>query len=175
MLPAERLKEYEIAVDSFLRRSERRERTNELFIALNSLFLTALGVLLLSSNLTTWWVAGTLVLISIFTSVMNQIWRKLLGRYRVFLACLGDYLAGLERSFQKASKDTIEIGGEEWGFGMESYINAKMKIVRRGHGFTQLELGLVYLFLAVYPVITLAVVVLTYLVTNHVLPPLTVR
>lgn len=58
---------------------------------------------------------------------------------------------------------------------MESYINAKMKIVRRGHGFTELELRLVYLFLAVYPAITLAVVILTYLVSNHILPPLTVK
>jgi len=175
MLLAERLKEYEIAVDSFLRRSERRERTNELFIALNSLFITALGVFLLSSSLTTWWVAGTLVLISLFTTFMNIIWSRLLGRYRVFLACLGDYLTGLERSFQQEDKGTIEIGGEHWGFGIESYINAKMKIERRGHGFTQLELRLVYLFLVVYPFITVLVLVLTYLITNHYLPPLAIK
>src|SRR5436190_24058694 len=88
----ERMEEYRAILEHHAQLSTRRQHTNDVYIGLNTVFLTALGVLLLQSHLDNWWVFAVVSAMTIIILPINVTWRAALLRYGRTLAYRYDYL-----------------------------------------------------------------------------------
>jgi hypothetical protein len=65
--------------------STRRQTVNNIYIGVNGLFLTAMGVLLISSHLDSWWVVVAAVAIALAVTPLNRSWLRTLKYYERLL------------------------------------------------------------------------------------------
>ncbi len=65
--------------------STRRQTVNNIYIGVNGLFLTAMGVLLISSHLDSWWVVVAAVAIALAVAPLNNSWLRTLKYYEKLL------------------------------------------------------------------------------------------
>jgi len=171
----DRLDEYKIVLDDINRLSDRRQRSNDVFIALNGLFLTALGILLFASRLTTWWVPAALVVVSVVAVLINVIWLRSLRLYRRVSRAELQYANGLESLLRQSGAEPVSLGGQREEFGVLSLVARRVYGKNANRGFSHLELLLASSLTLAYPILTLLVAALTYLITHGFLPPLSAK
>jgi hypothetical protein len=174
-----RFHEYEKIMEESGKLSDRRQTVSDLFLGINSLFLTAAGFSAVASNLTTWWSTGICCAIAIVAIPINITWIQLIHRYRALIDLRSRYLEGLEKSLQSddsfgtisiASADRRKVDQYPRGvYGVEAIV-----LYSKGSkvGFYTLERRLVLIFILAYALLTAVVAVLTFLITNGVLAPL---
>ena len=147
--------------------STRRQRTNDVFVGLNTVFLTALGFLLVQSHLDTWWVFAVVSAITLVITLINLTWRASLVRYNRTLYFRYDYLREIEEEFRIRRAD--EANQRKIGLFL------KLKETElQGTGNTLLELRLATYFICLYPVIALVVGILGHWIVSNLIPPLIV-
>jgi hypothetical protein len=86
-----------------------------------------------------------------------------------------EYARGIEGLLQQSGADYIELRSGRVQFGVLSYGGNQIYKNDWRRGFTRLEIGLATTLTLAYPILTVIVSVLTYLVTNGYLPPLSVH
>jgi hypothetical protein len=161
----ERIEEYKAVLDNLAAVSARRQSLNDVFVGINTVFLTALGVLLFASRLSSWGAVIAIGAICALITPINLTWIGALLRYRRGLRFQLQYLREIETEFRQR-RGTIP-GSPDIGFFLR--LN-EMRRPRSGN--TRLEVLLAVYFLIVYPLIAGAVAALTYCVTNGYLAPL---
>lgn len=176
-------KEYLAVAADTAKLSDRRQTVSDLFLGINSLFLAAAGFVAISSHLTSWWAAIIVGAITCITIIFNIIWLRLIGRYRTLISLRIRYLEALETALQaEGTFSQVAILSED---GKQSIpvkrgvylVEQDSSLYRKGAkvGFYRLERALVRTFIAAYVVLAVAEAVLTYLVTSHMLDPLTIQ
>jgi hypothetical protein len=176
---------YVAVLDNTAKTSERRQTTNDIFVGINSLILTALGFLFVTSHLRAWWTTSAFVLVTLLTFIANILWIRLLNRYNNLLKLRYAYLEGLEHAIEQEGHYqpmrvmiSVDRKGQplslDTGVGIYS-LEAKMNKEYREFlkfGSARLEGYLAYFFIGTYAIFTIAVGILTYLVGQGALPPL---
>jgi hypothetical protein len=184
----ERIGEYQAVLEDLGRLSARRQNLNDVFVAINSLFLTGLGVLLVMTRLDSWWLAEAVGLMALAITPINVIWRTAILRYKSEVTTHVYYLSSIEREFRqrreatagrlsevrdpevKSHKGRLPEGEIQIGFYL--YNDTR----RRLHGGkSRLESRLADYFVGLFPGIALLVAVLTYLITNGIIPPMNLK
>ncbi|MGO8946311.1 MAG: hypothetical protein ACLQUY_01345 [Ktedonobacterales bacterium] len=174
-----RFQEYEKIMEETGKLSDRRQTVSDLFLGVNSLFLTAAGFSAVASNLKSWWSTGICAAIAVVALMINITWIQLIHRYRALVDLRFRYLEGLEKSLQSdgafgtismASADRKKVDQYPRGvFGVEA-----IALYSKGPrvGIYRLERRLILIFIFAYILLTAIVAALTYLIINGVLPPL---
>ncbi len=157
---AARIESYKIAVENLERFAARRQSANNVFVTLNSVFLTAIGVFISThlSSLNSW--SGTIALLVIALSItpLNALWLFALHRYVIGDKARYMYLVDLEDGFPE-------------GVGIGLYNKLKGK-GQRWNFLPQAEQYVAVYFTMFYVLIALVAAVLALLVQNSVVPPL---
>jgi hypothetical protein len=151
-LSPEILEEFKIVMENAAALSTRRQAINDVFVAINSIFLSGIGVLVATSHLASWNTVGILAALSLAILPINLTWRRMLATYRQLLA---DHYAALQAM--------------EARFQFSANINT---VLSKRQSTTQMERGLATYFALLYPALAVVVGVLTYLKTNHLIPPI---
>ncbi len=168
----ERIEEYTAVLENLVQLSLRRQNTNNVFVGLNTVFLTGLGVLLLSTHFASWWVVGATAAFTLAILPLNLNWRMAIKRYKAGINVRKAYLEVIETEFceRRGGSGSSGIGG---GAAGKPPLGLFLKIrdtPLRAHGNTELEVRLTTYFLVLYPIITLLVALLTGLVTLRIIP-----
>ena len=148
--------------------SIRRQHINDLYIGLNTVFLTALGFLILQSGLNTWWIAAIVGAIGAVVTPLNLVWRATLVRYGQHLALRFDYIREVEKDLQESYR----------GSGVRSDVGVHLRVKKAGmhrKGNTQLERVLATYFIVLYPTLAVVVAVIVLLARMQLIPPLALR
>ncbi|MBA3826452.1 MAG: hypothetical protein H0X24_21440 [Ktedonobacterales bacterium] len=158
------IEEYKCIVEQTGNLSDRRQTTNDIYVALNTLFLTGLAVLLTTSHLMSWYPAIIIGIVTLISWFINFTWLSLLDRYRTLIKVRIDYLKQLETLFP--------IKGANIKQGI--YLEEEAIYQQRGarFGFTALERRLAGLFIALYPLLTIGIVIATYFTQKGIILPL---
>jgi hypothetical protein len=102
MIRLEVLEEYRAILDDTAAMNSRRQNTNGLFVSINVVFLTALGFLLLSSHLDSWWTAAALVTVTFAILPLNISWIQAMSVYKILIGIRHKTLQKIERDFNFA-------------------------------------------------------------------------
>lgn len=160
----DRMEEYKALLSNLADVSARRQNANTVYVGLNTVFLTALGVFL-SAHIGSWGGAiGTVIICAVVTPV-NVFWLQTVGRYRRTTGVRYEYLREIEHEFRvlDGTRD------DEKPIGLFLRLEQK-KLHRSFH--TQVELRLTIYLTCLYPLIAVAVVLLTYLAQAQYIRPL---
>lgn len=128
-----RIQEYKTVVENTSRLSDRRQIINDIFVGLNSLFLTALGFLFVNSHLKSWWTTAAFVLVTIFTLCINGTWLTMIERYRNLLGIRYSYLEAIEEQIG------ADAGMTELAVNIPTRKGAKPNIALNRFGIHKLE------------------------------------
>src|SRR5262245_45774583 len=158
----ERIGEYTAVLENLVQLSLRRQNTNNIFVGLNTVFLTGFGVLLFSTRLASWWVVGATAAITLAILPLNVTWRMAIKRYKVGISVRKVYLQEIEEEF-RTRRGTAEMGSSASPLGL--FLKIRDTSSLHQHGNTELEVRVATCFLLLYPIITILVGILTYLVT----------
>lgn len=160
----ERIEEYKVVLEEHGRLSARRQNLNDVFVAINTIFLTAIGILVFQSKFDSWWFVGAVGAVTLAIVPINMTWRTAIDRYKSEIKVHVDYLISIEREFRRRREANAgkPLDGElPVGFYLYNTIR------RRAHGGkSRIEKRLATYFIILYPMITLVVAALTYVVTN---------
>lgn len=161
----ESIDEYQAIMESVETLAARRQNANTLYIGINTAFLTALGVFLYSHlNLLHWASAVVASLITVALLPLNLIWLATLRYYRYYARIRHQYLREIEQEFRERAVKR----GNQRKIGM--YL--RFEETGRRQGNSLLETRLATYFLLLYPVLSLIVIGISYLVQAHIIPPL---
>jgi hypothetical protein len=182
--------EYTTLVSEASKLSDRRQVMNDIFVGLNALFLTAMGVLFLSSHLQSWWTTGVYGAITLFTVIFNLIWYRLINRYRQIVGLRIRYLRSLERALQESGSGIFPLidvtdPGEierakrqnkdikhEYTRGIYHLEDAEVTQRNKHFGFSRLERALAIVFISVYIILTLVSAGVTILINMNIIKPI---
>jgi hypothetical protein len=176
-----RFEEYRAIAQETGKISDRRQTVNDLFLGVNSLFLTAAGFAVVSSDLATWWATGICAAIAAVAVAINVTWIHLIHRYRVLIELRIRYMEGLEKLLQADGVfGPVEValpsdnGTKQFQRGIYLYEAATLyqKNTKAGFGFNQLERRLAWIFIIAYLLLTVVVATLTYLIMIGMIDPL---
>lgn len=167
----ERIGEYTAVLENLVQLSLRRQNTNNIFVGLNTVFLTGLGILLFSTRLASWWVVGATAAITLAILPLNVTWRTAIKRYKAGISVRKVYLQEIEEEFRKR-RGTAEMGSSAPPLGL--FLKIRDTSSLHQHGNTELEVRVATYFLMLYPIITIVVGILTYFVIYQAIPPLDV-
>lgn len=162
------LEEYKVLVENTAALSGRRQVMNNVFASLNILFLTAVGYLLVSTELT-WLTCGEIIFVALASIPINWNWKSTLDRYAHVLRINFSYLAALERQFHEGLPPLLVAPGEDENqkielTGLFSGERSTLLIGKKQErGFTFLEKSLVWYFIFLYAAIALITPILTFL------------
>src|SRR5262249_26220006 len=96
----QRMEEYKVVVQNHAGISARRQSATNLFVSLNVVFLTAMGFVLLSSRLTSWWAVAAMGAIALSITPINLTWYFTLKRYQKVIFGYYQYLQEIEKELQ---------------------------------------------------------------------------
>ncbi|HEY7092071.1 MAG TPA: hypothetical protein VH393_02760 [Ktedonobacterales bacterium] len=148
-VPFDRIEEYKAILGDAAQASARRQTMNEVYVGLNSAFLTifaALVVAIIPINLT---------------------WRAALRRYQEGLIVRYDYLLSIEREFQQQRNDAAgSIGFIHQANRYDQEHHSKQPVDGR------LEKSLASYFVFLFLFVAVLTCALTWLVTTGLIPPL---
>lgn len=161
----ERIEEYKAVLENVGQVSARRQGFNNVFVGINTVFLTGVGFLLLSTHLNSWWLVGALAAISLTVTPINFTWRQALLRYKNGLTEQYAYIRDIEKEFRRRHQEAY--GDSNVGV----YLRLDEQRRRPHSGNTRLEIRIATYFTALYPAITICVALVTYMTTNQLLPP----
>jgi hypothetical protein len=169
--------DYKTVIENTAKLSDRRQTINDIFVGLNSLFLTALGFLFVSLQLTSWWPTIVFAFVSAATTVINTTWMRINNRYRELIRVRLAYAQAREMQLQeqfqaptvrviidphkKTKKDETMFGVLQWE---ERTLYPPDDSPHIKANFSQLEQQLIRFFLVSYFVLTAIVALLTYLI-----------
>jgi hypothetical protein len=166
----ERLEEYKAVLEQLGRLSARRQNLNDVFVAINTIFLTAIGFLLFQSKFDSWWLVGVVSAITLAIMPINLTWRLAIDRYKGEIKVHVEYLSSIEREFRRrreANEGMTQMDEIQIGFYLYNTVR------RRAHsGKSRIEKRLANYFIILYPLISLAAAALTYLVSNGLISSL---
>lgn len=165
----ERLEEYQAILEHAAQLSARRQHINDVYVSLNTIFLTALGLLLLQSHLDTWWVFVVVSAVTVIILPINQAWRAALRHYGDRLSIGYAYLREIEQEFRTRRGN----GADQPAMGLFLRLQ-ETELPSRRESNTPFEVQLATYFLCLYPVLSLVVGILVSLVEAHLLPPLSI-
>lgn len=152
MIRLEVLEEYRAILEDTAAMNSRRQNTNGLFVSINVVFLTALGFLLLSSHLDSWWTAAALVTVTFAILPLNISWIWIIRVYKRLIDIRHKTLQRIENDFN---------------FVLSLYTQyrevGKTPIIR-------VETSIAWYFLGFYFALDAAVILVTYCVTNRYFP-----
>lgn len=163
LAPANRIEEYKTLVAETSAFIQHAQTTNSSFFTVNALFITALGVLLVSTHLQSWWNFGVVSFITILITPANWVWQGFILRNRKAYLVRCAYLREIERDL---FVDQVN-HANKLGFGLFQRLEKEHLEI----GPWILTLG-IFVFPYFYLFLTVFVGVLTYLVMNHAVPPL---
>lgn len=178
-----RFDEYTSVVENTAKLSDRRQTINDIFVGLNSLFLTALGFLFISLQLTSWWPTAMFGGVAIITTLVNSTWLRLNDRYRQLINVRLAYANALEKQIEDLHVPTLafDVSNKQDKsemkqiFGVLHLEGARLYTSNSNFSFSALEKRLIRIFQLSYIVLTVVVAVLTLLVINHILPGLIIK
>jgi hypothetical protein len=147
--PPEVLEEYKFIAESLANTTERRQRTNDVYVGVNALFLSGIGFLLAASHFDSWRTAIEVGAITAVIAPLNGTWCSAVAFYGRAIVTHVQCLVELEGKYQFAADLSTRLQSSYPRFGRSRAV--------------------AYYFLGLYPAIAVAVVVLTYLVTQHVI------
>lgn len=158
------MEEYKVVLEEHGRLSARRQNLNDVFVAINTIFLTAIGILVFQSKLDSWWFVGAVGAIALAITPLNVTWRTAIDRYKSEIKFHIEYLMSIEREFRRRREANEGISpADELRIGFYLYNTSR----RRAHsGKARIEKRLANYFIILYPLIFLAVAALTYMVSN---------
>lgn len=161
--PFERIEEYKAVLDDTAQAANRRRTDNTLFVGLNTLFLTGLG-LVASPQAGSWGAVLTLTIVTLIALPVNVFWRTSLTYWMKSLSVREEYIRSIEQEFRTRSS----LSAGELPIGLYLYLRSKQ--VGRLNAL-RLERRLALFFLLIYPLATLLVAVLTWTLRTPLLPP----
>jgi hypothetical protein len=192
-----RFQYYLTLIEDTTKLSDRRQTANDLFVGLNVVIFTGMGVLFYGSHLRSWWVTGVFAAISILALLLNITWLRLNARYRRLVRLRIEYMTQLEtelnaqaifaqfpeRSGKQAKKQPVQAlsadAPEQMAQGNTPPLTHRPGIFAAEYerlyyqgsqvGFSTLERTLILIFMVAYVLATLGVGVATYLITTHVI------
>ncbi len=152
--------------------------TNDLYIGLNTLAITAVGYALINLGphaLSTWWVTGACVAVTTVVLTVNVTWLRLATRYYRDLLTRSAYLESLEKALRDSGLfPDIDVFGLAknplHSRGIHS-IEAASRF-RPDRVVVTVERGFILIFSTAYILGTVGVGVTTYLVQSHVISPI---
>lgn len=169
--------DYKTVIENTAKLSDRRQTINDIFVGLNSLFLTALGFLFVSLQLTSWWPTVVFAFVTAATTVINTTWLRINNRYRELIRVRLAYAQAreiqLQEQFQaptvrviidphkKTEKDETMFGVLQWE---ERTLYPSDDSAHVNANFSRLEQQLIHFFLVSYFVLTAIVALLTYFI-----------
>jgi hypothetical protein len=178
-----RFREYLAVMEDTAKLSDRRQTVSDLFVGINSLFLTAAGFVAGTTQFTTWRPTALCAAITLVTLVFNSVWLQLIARYRALTNLRIRYLTGLEKSLQADGIfSPLDIASEDgkkvehalrgvYGIEADSLYRQAPKV-----GFYRLERRFIIVFMIAYPLLTAAVAAVSAaIIVFHLLPPLSVK
>jgi hypothetical protein len=157
--------------------SDRRQTTNDLFVGLNVVFFTGMGALFYASHLKTWWVTGLFAAITAIAFFLNFTWIRLISRYSRLVGLRIGYMHQLESALQSQGIFVTDPplpgapGQPGTGTGIYTLEYQRLYTKNARFGFSRLERGLIVIFMIAYVLSTIGVAVVTYLITTHVIGP----
>lgn len=174
-----RLEEYTAVLENTGKLSDRRQTTNDIFVGLNSLVLTALGFLFVSSakNFYNWWLPGMFLAVTLFSTVINAIWLSLNKRYRALVGIRIAYLTALEQELEQSGElrpVTVTIDKKTVKAAGVHQLEAQSPLYAGGPtvGFSSLEQRIIFSFICTYFLATIIVAGLHVLVQyGYITPP----
>jgi len=166
------IEEYRAVMENYAQLAMRRQNLNTLFVGLNAFFLTGIGFLLLESHFNAWLLVCEVGAITVAIFPMNVLWLRALARYRFMIEVHSDYLKHMEqeskRELTDRSADNTSTGTYP---GIISAMDARAK--QSHYGTSSLEWSLAFYFVLLYPLLTLLIAALTYMiVVLHLLKPI---
>lgn len=164
--------------------STRRQTVNNIYIGVNGLFLTGLGFLLVNSRLDSWWVVAATAAIALTVTPLNAAWLRTLQYYEHLLNTRYTTMQDIETHHQfserlfgseSAALPRGPLIGQAIMTGSSLPPVAK-KQDRLSVGLatsSTLEISLPRYFLGLYPIIALGTAILVFIITQHIIPPIT--
>jgi len=158
------LEEYTLFVEDTARFSERRQTITNTYITINGAIAGLITFLIKDSGLTDWWLVVAILPLTIFGGAICYYWQQLIRKYKMLvglrLKVLREMEAQLPGSVQMYHRED-----ELYPRNMQGNT-----IPKRGLNFSDLEVRLPQLFIALYALLELSLLVGTWLVLTHVLP-----
>jgi hypothetical protein len=160
----DRMAEYQAILGNLAEVSARRQNANTVYVGLNTVFLTALGVFM-ATRFGTWPGAIGAMIIGAVVTPINVFWRWALLRFDRHLIVMYDYLRDIEREFRTWHAPT----GDRKPVGV--FLKFQEVGIPRIND-AQIELHLSAYLIWLYPVAVGAILLLTFLSQTHHIPPL---
>ena len=154
----DRADEYGIVMQDAAWLSERRQTSHNVFIGLNTLALTGMGYVVTTNRISTWWAFALVATIASIMIPFNVIWQLSLRGYKRGLDSRYAYLRDLETTFPQLMETPAGVFTKFKREEIERYSNSRQ------------ELRVAWYFMLLGPSIAAAVGLLTWLVTNAVIP-----
>jgi hypothetical protein len=170
----ERIGEYQAVLASVDQLSLRRQNLTAVYMGLNALFLSALGIFISTHlNFTVWSTSVGVVIIAAAIAPLNWFWRRAIKLYDGFLTIRHDYLRSIEEEFRERRRQA-GLGAIGLFSGPEKELIAgrqgdASKAVRMGNSWVDYVLARWFAFF--YPVVAGLAILVTILVQNHVISP----
>jgi len=170
---------YRLATEDTGRVFDRRERSKDVFIGLNTLLITGVG-LLVSQSLQTasWYLPLVLAGIAVVATYINLTWLQQHNSYLGLISLRVAYLQALEERLQSL----VDLGEIDTGRYSKRYAAKPTTVgvlkteqltfyqTRARIGSSRLDRRLILIFLLAYPTITIFVAVVVYLVQGGLIP-----
>ena len=162
--PFERIEEYKAVLEDTAQASNRRRTDNTLFVGLNTVFLTGIG-LFASPHFGSW---DTVIAVAMVTAIaipVNVMWYRGLTYWMTSLGVREEYIRSIEKEFRKRS----ETASSELPIGLYLYLQSK-NVGRKPS--LKMDRRFALFFAIIYPVATACLAILTYVWQNPTPPPL---
>lgn len=160
----ERIEVYKSVLANLGEYSARRQATTTVFVALNTVFLTGVGTLIVTTRADSWQLVVEIAAICFAVIPVNVIWAMALRRYMRGLDLRYQYIQALEAGFPQLPNEKAH--------GLISKLHVADAKGRYHHRHASLELVLAWYITCIYPLLALVVAAVTYLLTKGVIHPL---
>jgi hypothetical protein len=165
--PFERIEEYKAVLDDTAHAAERRRTSTTLYVGLNSLFLTGIG-LYAAPHFGSWETVTSVAIVMIVALPVNIIWYAGLARWARNLTARMEYVRSIEQEFRARRG---EVQGDPQ-IGLFLYLHSK-NVGRLGTIRLEQRLALYFAFL--YPIATVSLAIFAWVLQTPDLPPLPFR
>jgi hypothetical protein len=161
----DKFEEYKLFIEDTARFSERRQRVGSTYVAVNSIILSAIAFLVKDSGLTGRWQLLVVIPLLVAGITICLSWRQLILNYK--------RLVNLRIDRLRAMEDLPEMEGGSKMYHAEDELYPRdeqekpepgegLNLSDKGLNFSDLELQLPWVFLALYGIFFLGVVVLMF-------------
>jgi hypothetical protein len=158
------MEEYKAGLENLAEFGDRRLATSAIFVGFNTIALTGVGALLVSSRLSSWKTPSELALIAFAILPVNGLWIRALVQYKRGLDLRYAFLQRLEVALFPNR------GYEERG--LVSVLHRVRPNGKYGHRHTSLEIALAIYFFCLFPITAAIVAAITFTLQQGIFPNL---